>query len=140
MTELGNRDAAIQGRTLAPITWDEIGRTESALVQLEVTPKYQRTSQRLLMIGRRFVWLSPRKLHLHPNLERNGIASTTAEHNKLPNKMTLRSKRRLRSLRQEPFWTVTRMEKGPGHALQSNSLYRIFADRRARTRVASSEA
>jgi hypothetical protein len=29
------------------------------------------------------VWLPPRKLHLHANLERYGIATTTAEHNKL---------------------------------------------------------
>jgi hypothetical protein len=75
---------AHQGRTLAPITWDEIGATAGATRadggHSEPSADH---SEAVDDSGRRFVWLPPRKLHLHANLERYGIATTTAEHNKL---------------------------------------------------------
>jgi hypothetical protein len=71
-------------RTLAPITWDEIGATESAPCagKGHSEPSADR-SEAVIHSGRRFVWLSPGELHPHPTLERYGIAALQAEHNKI---------------------------------------------------------
>jgi hypothetical protein len=64
---------AHQGRTLAPITWDEIGA-------IACTPGADGGHSEP---RRRFVWLPPGELRPHPSLARYGIATTTAEHNRI---------------------------------------------------------
>jgi hypothetical protein len=73
---------ADEARVLAPVAWDEIGKgspiagdpeRELSAVQSSVADVF----------GCRFIRLSPGKLHLHPNLKRYGIASATAQLNKI---------------------------------------------------------
>ncbi len=71
-------------RTLAPITWDEIGATESApCAGRDHSEPSADHSEAVDDSGRRFVWLPPGELHPHPTLERYGIAALQAEHNKI---------------------------------------------------------
>jgi len=82
---LGERrtSPAREGRTLAPITWDEIGATESAPYadggHSEPSADHSEAADDP---GRRFVWLPPGGLHPHATLERYGIAALQAELNK----------------------------------------------------------
>lgn len=71
-------------RTLAPITWNEIGATESApCAGSDHSEPSADHSEAVVYSGRRFVWRSPGELHPHPTLERYDIAGLQAERNKI---------------------------------------------------------
>jgi hypothetical protein len=69
-------------RALAALTWDEIGEAwpNARSPQPELSANQSKLAD---AFGRRFMWLSPRELHPHPSVERYGIATTTAEHNRI---------------------------------------------------------
>lgn len=79
---LHEMSATDEARALAPVTWDEIGETSPSAVRPHSEVSGDR-SKLTDAVGRRFVWFAPRELHPHPSLERYGIATTTAEHNRI---------------------------------------------------------
>jgi hypothetical protein len=71
-----------EAHALAAVTWDEIGEAlpNSSSPQPKLSANQSKVAD---AFGRRFMWLSPRELCPHPSLERYGIATTTAEHNRV---------------------------------------------------------
>jgi hypothetical protein len=70
----------VEASTLAPVRWDEIGKgSPNTIGRQRRVPADQPMSPDAPI----FRWVPPGELHLHPTLERYGIAATTAERNKV---------------------------------------------------------